>query len=97
VLPIAPRQAYHGDEYEKEAIMERERAKAGDTVRPIGWHHRMLVIKTTTGHTGMSDDDDVLCRWLDDHGEHQQVFKSGQLEVITPGARAHYPGMRTVL
>lgn len=79
-----------------EATMERERAKAGDTVRPIGWHRRMLVIKTTTGLTGLSDDDDVLCRWLDDRGEHQQLFKSGQLEVLMSGARAHNPGMRTV-
>ncbi|HEU4842994.1 MAG TPA: hypothetical protein VFT05_01915 [Burkholderiaceae bacterium] len=76
--------------------MERERAKAGDAVRPIGWHRKMLVVKTTPGHTGMGDDDEVLCRWLDSDGEHQQVFKAGQLEVLTSAAQARNPGMRTV-
>jgi uncharacterized protein YodC (DUF2158 family) len=79
-----------------EAIMERERAKAGDAVRPIGWHRKMLVVKTTSGRTGLGDDDEVLCRWLDDDGEHQQVFKSGQLEVLATAAQARHPGMRTV-
>jgi len=77
--------------------MERERAKAGDAVRPIGWHHKMLVIRTTAGRTGYGDDEDVLCRWTDADGEHQQVFKSGQLEVLNSAAQAQNPRRRTLM
>lgn len=76
--------------------MERERAKAGDAVRPIGWHRKMLVVKTSPGPSGLGDDEDVLCRWLDRDGEHQQVFKSGQLEILNSAAQARNPGLRTL-
>lgn len=65
-----------------EVSMERERAKSGDIVRPIGWHHKMLVIRTTPANSGVSEDDEALCRWTDKGGEHQQVFKAVQLEIL---------------
>lgn len=77
--------------------MERERAKAGDAVRPIGWHHKMLVIRTMPGRTGLGDDEDVICRWHDSDGEHQQTFKSGQLEVLNSAAQARNPRRRTLI
>jgi uncharacterized protein YodC (DUF2158 family) len=77
-----------------EGIMERERAKAGDAVRPIGWHQKMLVVHTTPGSSGRSDDDDVTCRWTDSNGTHQQVFKSAQLEVLHSAAQARPPTWR---
>jgi hypothetical protein len=77
--------------------MDRERAKAGDAVRPIGWHHKMLVIRTTPGRTGRGDDEDVLCRWLDADGQHEQVFKSGQLEILNSAAQARNPRRRTLI
>ena len=77
--------------------MERERAKAGDAVRPIGWHRKMLVVRTTPGASGNAEDEDVLCRWHDRDGVHQQTFKSGQLEVLNSAAQAHNPARRTLL
>ncbi|MYN00637.1 hypothetical protein GTP41_00840 [Pseudoduganella sp. DS3] len=77
--------------------MERERAKAGDAVRPLGWHNKMLVIRTTPGRSGLGDDDDVLCRWHDRAGEHEQTFKSGQLEVLNSAAQARNPRRRTLI
>lgn len=77
--------------------MERERAKAGDAVRPLGWRHKMLVIRTTPGRTGLGDDDDVECRWRDRDGEHTQTFKSGQLEVLNSAAQARNPRRRTLI
>ena len=77
--------------------MERERAKAGDAVRPIGWRHKMLVIRTTPGRSGRGDDEDVLCRWRDSDGEHQEIFKSGQLEILNSAAQARNPRGRTLI
>jgi uncharacterized protein YodC (DUF2158 family) len=77
--------------------MDRERAKAGDAVRPIGWHRKMLVVRTTPGPNGTGEDDEVLCRWHDREGVHQLTFKSGQLEVLNSAAQAHNPARRTLL
>lgn len=77
--------------------MERERAKAGDAVRPIGWHHKMLVVRTTPSRTGLGNDEDVLCRWRDADGEHEQMFKSGQLEVLNSAAQARNPRRRILI
>ncbi len=62
----------------KGLTMDRERPKAGDAVRPIGWHQQMIVISTRG--------DDIRCRWNDDDGEHEQVFPSAQLETVRRGA-----------
>jgi len=77
--------------------MERERAKAGDAVRPIGAHRKMLVVRTMPGPNGTGDDDDVVCRWHDRDGVHQQTFKAGQLEVLNSAAQAHNPARRTLM
>lgn len=58
--------------------MDREKPKAGDVVRPIGWHQQMIVIAV--------HGDAVRCRWNDDEGEHEQEFPSGQLETVRRGA-----------
>ena len=58
--------------------MDRERPKAGDVVRPIGWHQQMIVIAVRG--------DTIGCRWNDDQGEHEQEFPSGQLETVRRGA-----------
>ncbi|HEX8605435.1 MAG TPA: hypothetical protein VF774_22525 [Pseudoduganella sp.] len=58
--------------------MDRERPRAGDVVRPIGWHQQMIVIGTRG--------DSIRCRWNDDDGEHEQEFPSGQLETVHRGA-----------
>lgn len=58
--------------------MDRERPKAGDAVRPIGWHQQMIVIAVRG--------DAIVCRWNDDEGEHEQEFPSGQLETVRRGA-----------